>query len=568
MDFSIPDLLSPASESPSDMGVRSARTTAPSGSAGSRKSFSTVLQGVREDGRRTETRSVNDGRSTNKADHKTRSTDAREQSSPSAPSERADGPTSQMKRTDETRSSDTTEGDPKDSRTDLAAPTEQSHGGSDVQGGTSESLSPVMAPQAVAQAIAQPDVRGEGEDFSATEESAHPAQLSSDPRSQSRIELFTPRNDSPGGTNSPQPMLDSTEAPALPDDASGSQPGVPIQASDAPETLSKTGTASVRIGEPGLSVTGKAATSEMTTQPDTHPARPDSSLRLTPSHMDATGSGSAPIQPSIQAEALVAGGKSESAKADSLFREAMPFDRMVAPEVNQDKPPLREHQDTGGKILPVASNGQGSTLEGDGRFTGFLGDQKSAQHEQPETKSLQQTAVMDRPILGAQPIESMMAGAQGRPVSSPPPPAPSTSVAPAAPAVPTHHVDPFAQSMTRSVVFNVAQPDIGQVNIRVALTNDMVHTYLSADRAEVGQFLINGQDRLQAAFQANGLDMGQFRVDIDRQSGGRSFYHGSSPEQGQTGNQGAQGHGTKWEQGLDRQEDQRTSLYGLLNVVA
>jgi len=78
-------------------------------------------------------------------------------------------------------------------------------------------------------------------------------------------------------------------------------------------------------------------------------------------------------------------------------------------------------------------------------------------------------------------------------------------------------------AMTRSVVFEVAQPDLGRVNVRVAMTNEMVHAHLSSDRSEVGQFLLNGQDRLQAALQANGLEMGQFRVDLDRQSAGRSF---------------------------------------------
>jgi flagellar hook-length control protein FliK len=120
--------------------------------------------------------------------------------------------------------------------------------------------------------------------------------------------------------------------------------------------------------------------------------------------------------------------------------------------------------------------------------------------------------------------------------------------------------------MTRSVVLDVAQPDLGHVNIRVAMTNDMVHTHLSADRLEVGQVFVNGQDRLQAALQANGLDMGQFRVDIDRQSAGRSFQQDSSQEQGHTGNH--RSHDMKWGQSSDRQDDPRTSRHGLLNVVA
>ena len=568
MNFTIPDIQPPASGSPNDMGVRATRATGSSGSAGGRKSFSTVLQGVREDGGRADTRSVDDGRSTSKADQKTRSTDAREQSSSSSHSERTDGTTSQSRPADEARTSDATEGDSKDSRTDLATPAEQGRGGSDVQGGTSESLSPVMTPQAVAQAITQTEVRMEGEDFFTTEEPAHPAQPSSDPLAQSHTGLFTARTDSPGAKNSSLTMEDSAETPALTSDAKGAQHVVPNQASDAPEILSKTGTAPVPTSEPGFSVTGKAAAPEMTTRPEARPAPPDSPLRSPLSQMDATGSGSAPIQPSIQAEAMVAGGKPESAKADSLFREAIPFDRMASPEVSQDEPPLREHQDTGGRTIPVALYGQGATPEEDGQFPGFSGDQKSTQHDQQESKPLQQPAVVDRQILGAQPTESMMVGAHGRTVVSPPPPAPSNSGAPVSPAVPTHHIEPLAQGMTRSVVFNVAQPDIGQVNIRVALTNEIVHTHLSADRPEVGQFFINGQDRLQAAFQASGLDMGQFRVDIDRQGAGRSFYQGSSQEQGQSWNQGAQGQGTSWEQGAERRDEQRSSLHGLLNVVA
>jgi hypothetical protein len=120
---------------------------------------------------------------------------------------------------------------------------------------------------------------------------------------------------------------------------------------------------------------------------------------------------------------------------------------------------------------------------------------------------------------------------------------------------------------TRSVVFEVAQPDLGRVNVRVAMANEMVHAYLSSDRAEVGQFLINGQDRLQAALQANGLEMGQFRVDIDRQQAGRSFQQGQSHEQGRDWN-----HGSPQREGGDRaaepHDSRRSWSQGRLNLVA
>nr|HMS86772.1 flagellar hook-length control protein FliK [Nitrospira sp.] len=108
--------------------------------------------------------------------------------------------------------------------------------------------------------------------------------------------------------------------------------------------------------------------------------------------------------------------------------------------------------------------------------------------------------------------------------------------------------------------------ELGHVNIRVAMMNESVHAHFLTDRAEVGQFLLNGQDRLQTTLQANGLDMGQFRVDIDRQHGGRSFQQGLFHEQGQSGQQGSQG-GVQ-EQAHGWSDEMYRPLQGRLNVVA
>jgi flagellar hook-length control protein FliK len=121
--------------------------------------------------------------------------------------------------------------------------------------------------------------------------------------------------------------------------------------------------------------------------------------------------------------------------------------------------------------------------------------------------------------------------------------------------------------MSRSVVLEVAQPDLGRVNIRVALTNDFVHTHLSSDRLEVGQYLLSSQDRLQSAFQTNGLEMGQFRVDIDRQSAGRSFQHGQSQDQGRMWQ--PEQTGSEQHHGAAEPRTQHTRGYaGKLNLVA
>ncbi|MCP9471320.1 MAG: flagellar hook-length control protein FliK [Nitrospira sp.] len=88
--------------------------------------------------------------------------------------------------------------------------------------------------------------------------------------------------------------------------------------------------------------------------------------------------------------------------------------------------------------------------------------------------------------------------------------------------------------LSRAVAFEVARPDLGHVNVRVAVRNDLVHAHLFSDRPDVAQYLAAGHDRLQSALQANGLEMGQFRVDVDRHGAGRSFHQGPPYDQGRT----------------------------------
>jgi hypothetical protein len=193
-------------------------------------------------------------------------------------------------------------------------------------------------------------------------------------------------------------------------------------------------------------------------------------------------------------------------------------------------------------------------------------DHHGQEQKQPETK-LPQAAGAESRLANGQRVEPLMVGVPTPTTSTHPTPPPTVSTgSQTSPIVPASGTVERLFPGTRSVVFDVAQPDLGHVNIRVAMTNDVVHTYLSADRSDVGQFLMNGQDRLQAAFQANGLDMGQFRVDIDRQGAGRSFQHGLSQEQGQAWNQHSSEMGR--EHRSDQQDDKRAALHGLLNVVA
>ncbi|MBS0180767.1 MAG: flagellar hook-length control protein FliK [Nitrospira sp.] len=263
-----------------------------------------------------------------------------------------------------------------------------------------------------------------------------------------------------------------------------------------------------------------------------------------------------PASPHSDDHAPSHGGKED---AKSKTEVVLPF----------DDPALSSSDDGSGesKVSAALLRSHQSSVDVTKHFVELKAGQIGSLQDQAETE-LPQAAVVEPQVTGGQPIGSTMSEAQvGIGSSSPPPPPTTPFVSYVSPAMPSYDPgDKSAQVMTRSVVFDVAQPDLGHVNIRVAITNDVVHTHLSADRAEVGQFLISGQDRLQAALQANGLDMGQFRVDIDRQNGGRSFHHGSSQEQGQTWDQGSQG--MNWGQSQDRQDEQRTSLHGLLNLVA
>ncbi len=121
-------------------------------------------------------------------------------------------------------------------------------------------------------------------------------------------------------------------------------------------------------------------------------------------------------------------------------------------------------------------------------------------------------------------------------------------------------------NQTKSMVLELSQFDLGRVNIRVAVNQDTVHTHFSSERNELGQYLVNGQDRLQSALNASGLDLGRFQVDIDRQSAGRSFQQPASQEQshGHT----PQGEGRDSGPGREEAAHDTTPRRGMLNLVA
>lgn len=73
-----------------------------------------------------------------------------------------------------------------------------------------------------------------------------------------------------------------------------------------------------------------------------------------------------------------------------------------------------------------------------------------------------------------------------------------------------------------TVQVNLEQEELGRLRVRVVLADSTVHTHVTTEYADLGQFLMNRRDQLESALHTAGLDVGQFRVHIDRQGSGQS----------------------------------------------
>ena len=583
MDFSLADIIPKQSEVSGDRGARMSRAATSHNSSSSRKSFPAVLHGVRADERRMEAREADDvrsttksdrgfrsretkeqnpsssqveraeARSTNRSDRAPRSMERREQNPPSTQTERADASSSEAKVQEEGRSGDDVTRGAEDSRTAVEATAQSSQIGGDSQEQTSMPGVSLVLPQVPAQA----NVHTEGEgDVSEENHDAEREAKSGDGASKSP--LISPR-----ATNSAVKVSDLPADQARPENERSAPLDRPASEPDARVIANSGDSHRAHVIKPGSHMIVEDAGPETVNRAETRSVPLESQPGVTPSQPETIVRRVSPASVGME----LPDGKPALSKSDSMMRDGGSSDHSAPAQMNWHVQSLRDAQDSGVRMQWGFQQGQHSSANGAEHFSELWGEQHSPPHDQSETK-LPQPTVIDRQVSGGSPTESLVAGAHGRVISSPPPSPPTPPVVSSAPSsVPGHDAaESSARFMARSVVLDVAQPGLGHVNIRVAMANDVVHTHLSTDRLEVGQFLISGQDRLQAAFQANGLDMGQFRVDIDRQSAGRSFQQDSSQEQGHTGNQ--RSHETKWGQNPDRQDAPRASRHGLLNVVA
>jgi hypothetical protein len=560
VDFIAADIITPPSGSSIDGGGRTARATTSSSAGGARKTFSTVLQRVRGEGERSDAPAADEARPVNKFDDGSRLKEARGLNTSSTRAERADA--SPSRATDESRSSDD-KNNPEGAKTVAETTGQESNAGSHVQGQEGSPLVAVIPFQSASETIGHTDVPPETGDHAEEGENSGADAHSSEAGAEDFDLSLKPQMASSATREFPAMAPDSVEDRPTVNKVSTPLPGLPEQELDATALQPKDDSQAGRVVKlsPDVAVDdrGTKAANLAEHAPLLGEAQPGSALV----HLDSVA------RRVFQAYlgAVSSHGKPEPLQPDSGTNEEVLHDHALTTHNSRYAPSLAHHEDRGVKTGWVFPHEQQPSFEGAEDFNKLWNDGMRPLHDQAEGK-LPQAAVVEPQLSSGQSPEAAMAGAQGRSVSGQQAPSltgPFVSGQPL-PASPTHDAaEQAVRGMTRSVVLDVARPDLGHVNIRVAMSNDVVHTHLSADRPEVGQFFINGQDRLQSALQANGLDMGQFRVDIDRQNAGRSFHHGPSQEQGQAWNQDSQ---MKWGSSPDSQDEQRASLHGLLNVVA
>lgn len=546
MDFIPTDIFPTLSGAPRDAGVRTIRDETSPKSGSGRKGFSSVLRSVRAEAGKASIREAEGARLVNKDDDGFRAKESKGLHDSTQP-ERVHGTSSQAAERARSDNSDDTNND--DAETNLESSPQKNDVGFGSQEQGTAPLSTLISIPAEPQVVDQTEVQ--------TETEPHPFHDTTGLDTDSQHPLISPESTEPFGTT-PESMGDRSLKNNL---GAVSHRPVPQQ-SNLLETQMNDDGPGVQAAEGVIAEVVNDSKKVAADHSDSSSVSGDSFLR------SALPLESPDISPVVQAQvgATSFEGKALGAKDGTLKHDGSSVgDSAPFPDA-QHRPVVGDHDALGASTQPSFSRGQQPGNDGSTQLSELWSGHNGREMENGEPK-ISQTFGVNHPIANGSVAESVVPGTSSQTTFSPGTPAPTSVV--------THvqsgaGAEEMAQSAgnpaMRSVVVNVNQPDLGHVNIRIAMTNDLVHTYFASDRLEIGQFFINGQDRLQAALQASGLDMGQFRVDIDRQSGGRSFHQSSSQEQGQPWNQGS--HGMGWESNSDQQDHTRAVRHGLLNVVA
>ncbi len=540
MDFITPDLLSTTSNPTSGGIVRTARSASFSGPA-VQKSFSSVLQGVRGEERKGNTQEAESPRGSYKAEDRPDPKQSKDLSSAASHTERAEA--TQARTSGSEKLSDSQSQTTDSSQDESESALSQSNSGSTADGSMFVSMTPANVSQAGAPMVANVV-----------------------PETHDGLQVSDCECSSDEGSSS-TPMV--TNASVRPTENRSLEKGAPPVSADGPEQA-QAASPSQREAEPHVKQTTELGGT-----------KGDHDLQRSATDSVTTH---AAIQTSPSGETISASDHTSARLVQTHDGKLLPgsqFDQNLAAPDRGDNgvarhsaenqgpqlvPAHEDQGDAGPKTQEIIPHGRQLVADQEELFSQSGQEHEGRQQGNPESK-LVQGAVVDLPSMNGRTMEQYAAVAQSQAVSVPTASSPTVIVPPAQPVSPVPDLtQPPTPSLLRSVVLEVAQPELGHVNIRVAMMNESVHAHFLTDRVEVGQFLLNGQDRLQTTLQASGLDMGQFRVDIDRQSGGRSFQQGLFQEQGQSGQQGSQ-RGVQ-EQAHGWSDEMYRPLQGRLNVVA
>lgn len=148
---------------------------------------------------------------------------------------------------------------------------------------------------------------------------------------------------------------------------------------------------------------------------------------------------------------------------------------------------------------------------GDGNRTGSAWSEGKGKESSKEGKG----AGLQQATSGAERFLTNGAQAQVSGAKPVPAPQPSSQVA-------VFPSEPTMPRIISSIQVEVHPPDLGQVQVRVALADQTVHANVTTQQTEVREFLVANQAKLEAGFHAAGLDLGEFKVTVDQQ--GRGSY--------------------------------------------
>ncbi|HMS86666.1 MAG TPA: hypothetical protein PKD12_23880, partial [Nitrospira sp.] len=449
MDFIVPDLLSATSSPPSDGTVRTTRSASFSGPA-VRKSFSSVLQGVRGEEKKGNTQDADSPRGSYKVEDRPDPKQSKDLNSAASQTERSEAIQSRTSGSEKLSDSQSQTVDSSQDESELAL--SQSNSGSTADGSMFVSMTSANVSQAGAPMVANvvPETHN-GLQVSDCECRADEGSPSTSMVTNASVRPAESRSLEKGATPLPTDGPEQAQAALL------------AQKEAEPPAKQTT--------ELGGAKGDQALQGSTTNSVTTHAAIPTSPSGETISSSDHTlaqlvQTHDGKLSPGSQFDRdLAALGRGEH----GVVRHSTDSQGPLLVLVHEDQ------GDAGPKIQESTPQGQQLVVDQEELFSQSGHEHEGRQQGNPESKLVQGT-VVDLPSMNGRTTEHYAAVAQSQTVSVPAPPSPTVIVPPAQPASSVPDLtQPPTPSILRSVVLEVAQPELGHVNIRVAMMNESVH---------------------------------------------------------------------------------------------